>query len=211
MEFILRNLLPARSDLGMKNFVNIQNGSSVELGINDLPILIHGREHTGSSLFSITVACHLYSQGNKILMFTAYPMAKEEFISQVGESSVFYLEDKSDLEKALSYQTIIVKSGDKDICAYALLNLADIQSRIVFIKNVDQMLNNEIVASLKTDNIFISGDIDLSEYKDFIKEIEYKTKIYFSPSNVLPEELLPLEKYQACVIKHSDKAVVALV
>ncbi len=196
----------------MRNFINIENSEKIEFKSSDLPMLIHGKDKTGSSLFSITVAAHLHIQGNKLLIFTAYSMAKDEFLLQVGsDASVFYLENIDDISKAQEYQTIIIKSGNKDLCEQTLAKIADIDSRILFIKNVDQILSNDIVENMKQGSrLLISGDIDLSEYSDFIKSINYKTKVYFSDSTVLPEELLKLEKYQACIIKNNNKFVVSL-
>ncbi len=196
----------------MKNFIDIQKNELIDFSVNDLPMLIHGKEHTGSSLFSITMAVHLHSQGNKLLIFTAYPMAKEEFLEQVGHnSSVFYLENFGDLINAQEYQTIIIKSGDVGLCANVITNLNDIDSRILFIKNVDIMLNDEIIKNLKiNNNIMLSGDVDLSIYPDFIKNINYQTKIYFSEASLIIEDLFPLEKYQACVIKNGNKFIVGL-
>lgn len=196
----------------MKNFINTENKEIVYFDKNDLPMVIHGRDKTGSSLFSITMAAHLHIQGNKLLIFTAYPMAKEEFLEQVGnDSSVFYLENSDDINKAQEYQTIIIKSGDIGLCAYTIKNLNDTVSRILFIKNVDIMLNNEIVENLKINNsIMLSGDVDLSIYPDFIKNINYKTKIFFSESKIFSPELITLEKYQACIIKDNLKFVASI-
>lgn len=196
----------------MKNFINIENSEKIEFNSSDLSMLIHGKDKTGSSLFSITVASHLHTQGNKLLIFTAYPMAKDEFLLQVGsDASVFYLENIDDISKAQEYQTIIIKSGDKDLYGQALAKLTDIDSRVLFIKNVDQILSNDIVENMKQGSgLLISGDIDLSGYPDFIKSINYKTKVYFSDSTILPEELLKLEKYQACMIKENNRCIITL-
>lgn len=197
----------------MKNFINTQNNEIVDFNKNNLPIVIHGRDKTGSSLFSITMAAHFHIQGNKLLIFTAYPMAKEEFLEQVGnDSSVFYLENQDDIINAQKYQTIIIKSGDKNLCVYALKKLNDIESRILFIKNVDIMLDDEIIKNLKmTNDIMLSGDLDLSVYPDFIKNINYKTKIFFSESSLLNPKLLPIQKYQACVFNDNIKFTVSII
>ncbi len=195
----------------MKNFINLQNNKQIDFNVNDLPMIIHGREHTGSSLFSVTMAVHLYRQNNKILMFTAYPMAKDEFLEQIdNKDTVFYLEDVQDIKKAQGFQTIIIKSGDKDLCAQVLLNLPDINDRILFIKNVDIILNNDIIKNINQEKILLSGDADLSMHKDFIKKFTYKTKIFFSESELLKEDLLPLERYQACVFRDNDRFIIKL-
>jgi hypothetical protein len=197
----------------MKNFIDVENNKQIDFTVNDLPMVVHGREHSGSSLFAITMAVHLHSQGNKILMFTAYPMAMEEFISQVGEdASVFYLEYPAQIYEAQSYQTVIVRSGDMNLCAFALSNLPDIHTRIAFIKNVESILTEEIASLLNVnERTLISGDIDSSTAKEFIKNVKYQTKVFFSDSNILPKELPTLKKYQACVIKEINRFIVSLI
>src|SRR3989338_913960 len=93
----------------MKKIIDVSTKEEIKISGSDLPMLIHGKERFGASLFSITVSALMHAEGNKILMFTAYPMAKEEFLEQVGDNSrVFYLENESDIAKASSFQTIIV-------------------------------------------------------------------------------------------------------
>lgn len=140
-------------------------------------------------------------------------MATTEFVAQVGEgASIFYLNNWVDIGQAPSYQTVIVNSGDIDLCIYALSNLADLHSRIVFIKNVEIMLTDQIANLLNVnERTLISGDIDASSPKDFIKRFNYKTKVFFSDSNIIPKELPTLPKYQACVFKENNKFIVSLI
>ncbi|MDO8269661.1 MAG: hypothetical protein Q7T54_03260, partial [Candidatus Levybacteria bacterium] len=60
------------------------NGNVYHFSESSLPILIHGEDHAGSSLFTISLLADLYIQGSKILFFTGYHFAKDEFIKQVG-------------------------------------------------------------------------------------------------------------------------------
>lgn len=197
----------------MKKFLDVQNNIEIDFSVNDLPMVVHGREHSGSSLFSITMAAHLHNQGNKILMFTAYPMATEEFLKQVGEdASVCFLENWTQIEESQGYQTIIVQSGDKDLCVSALTTLQDIHSRIAFIKNVEDMLDDNIANAINiNERTLLSGDVDATLCKEFIKKVNYKTKILFSDSNILPKEIPTLEKYQACAFKENNRFIVSLI
>lgn len=197
----------------MKKFLDVQNNIEIDFNVNDLPMVIHGVEHSGSSLFSITMAANLHKKGNKILMFTAYPMATEEFMNQVGpDASVFNLKNNTEIKQAQNYQTVIVSSGDKDLCIAALTTLPDIHSRIAYIKNVDMILTPEIANLLNVnERTLLSGNIDASSAKDYIKRFNYNTKIFFSDSSILPKQLPEMKKYQACVFKENNKFIVSLV
>ena len=61
-----------------------------------LPTLIHGEEHVGASLFTLTMLADLYTQGSKVIALTAYPMAIEEFDKQTGsdENMQFFTKEK---------------------------------------------------------------------------------------------------------------------
>src|SRR3989344_3904005 len=175
-------------------------------------MLIHGKERFGASLFSITVSALMHAEGNKILMFTAYPMAKEEFLEQVGDNSrVFYLENESDIAKASSFQTIIVQSGNIELFKKAFMNLGDISERVVFIKNIETICDSEIANIIKHKKIIILGDFDQSLFSTEVKEVQWKTKILFSSSENL-EYALPsdIKKYRASMETSLGKKTVAL-
>ena len=67
----------------MKKIIDVPTQEEVKLTTADLPILVHGKEHSGASLLSIVIASSFHKNGNKLLIFTAYPMAKEEFLKQI--------------------------------------------------------------------------------------------------------------------------------
>lgn len=197
----------------MEKFLDVHNNIEINFSKEDLPMVIHGPEHSGSSFFSITMAAHLHKQGNKILMFTAYQMATQEFLKQVGEeASVCRVDNWAEVVAAQSYQTVIVNSGDSELCAYTLSHLPDIYSRIVFIKNVEQVLTEAVAQGINmNERTLLSGNIDASPAKEFIKKVNYKTKIFFSDSSILPKELPTLGKYQACVFKENNKFIVSII
>lgn len=174
------------------------NDSSLHLKDEDLPCLVTYKEKTGGSQFSITLMVDLFMQGSKILLFTAYPMAKENFLEQVQglEVQVKYIEKEDDLLQAEKYQAMIIKSGDTGLYTKALTMVPDIQERIVLVKNIEVFDEKVFAASLGLNKIIYSGDIDTCVAKLELVKKRYKTIIVFSkPDMNVPFKLPELEKY----------------
>src|SRR5688572_20800369 len=60
------------------------DGDELHFGAEDLPVLIHGADSSGASLYTITLAADLYASGTGFLFLCGYPMAEQEFTRQVG-------------------------------------------------------------------------------------------------------------------------------
>ena len=60
----------------MKEIIEVSTKEIVPFGVKNLPALVHGVEGSGASFFSITLAVQLHLKKQKLIMFTAYPMAK---------------------------------------------------------------------------------------------------------------------------------------
>ncbi len=180
-----------------------ETGKHVDLAPSDLPLLIHGAHGVGASIFSVVVVADMFARGNKFLFFTAYPMAREEFMKQAGEgASVFYLENESQIAMASGYQAIIVKSGDSELCLKIFHTLSDVHERIIFIKNIETILTVELFAAIRSKaKIILSGDIDQSVIKEEVLTLSFRTQIIFSPLIAKPEFVLPkLEKYHGYMV-----------
>ncbi|MEI6280445.1 MAG: hypothetical protein WCP17_00380 [bacterium] len=191
----------------MKKIINITRGEEVNFTKVDLPILVHGKEHSGASLLSITIASLLHEVGNKLCIFTAYPMAKEEFLKQITNvETVFYLEKEEDFEKALKYQTIILQSGNVDLFLKIISNEPRMEDRILFVKNIET-INIPIFNLVSKYSFMVSGDLELNAiHKDFI-DFNYSTQILFS--NLFNHSIPALEKYQAFMKnKLEDKIII---
>lgn len=167
----------------------------------DLPLLIHGAHKTGASFFTVTVAVQMFLAGKKLLFFTAYPMAREEFMTQISgsgkEKDVFYLEREEDIEKASDFCTVIVKSGDSELCLKAFRTLPDIKDRVVLVKNIESILTKALFSAVKGHNkLILSGDLDGVGFAGEITPLGFKTKIFFSKPVVDVGVKVPdLEKY----------------
>lgn len=179
----------------MKKIINITTKEEVKFTNEDLPMLVHGKEHSGASLLSITIASLLHANGLKLIIFTAYPMAKEEFMKQVGnEESVFYLEDEKNITEAVEFQTVIVQSGNVDLFLKIISNTSIMKDRVIFVKNIET-INTPVLELIKPYLFMVSGDLDLNMAQQDFKSMNYNTKIFTSQ---MTGEIIPiLEKYQA--------------
>lgn len=193
----------------MKKIIDIKIKEEIKITKGDLPILVHGIDHSGASLLSITIAALFHKVGNKLLIFTAYPMAKEEFLKQVEDSeNVFLIEGEKDIEKASDFKTIFVQSGDVDLFIKTIYNLQDINDRVIFVKNIET-IDVSIFDLIRSYSFMVSGDFELNPInKDFVS-FNYNTKILFS--SISNEKILPLEKYQALLKNKSEEKIISLI
>jgi hypothetical protein len=190
----------------MKKIIDISTGMEVPVTQNSLPLMIHGKDRSGASFFTISLAAQFHAAGNKLLIFTAFQMAKEEFLNQVAETAdkVFYLESENDFEKAKEFQTIYVQSGNIDLFMKILSQATD---RIVFVKNIET-IDQDIFTELSKHPFVVSGDVEVNPTQKVFLDHGYATKILFSP---LPDTTLPaLAKYQALLQTKSAEHIIAL-
>jgi len=163
------------------------DGQDYRFTENKLPLLIHGVDKSGASLYTISVIADLFSQGHKILVLSGYPMAREEFKNQVGiynTRALFYTKD----------QISIFQSQLKD--------LKDVGERVILLKNAD-LFDEEVFNEVsKNRNFIVSGDFSKCIFRDRILETTFSTKVFFSPLEgfSVPE----LKKYEG-YLKSVDK------
>jgi len=169
-------------------------GNEFHFAENDLPILIHGAEHAGSSLFTISLLADLYTQGSKILFFTGYHMAKDEFIKQVGEPQ----DDR----------IIFVKGTEPFEFIRYVKELEDINERVILIKNIDLFDQSIFDAIFEKDKLVISGDIEKVPYKERLLAKEFNTKILFSPASF--EQIPELQRWNGYLIAENNRGEVSL-
>jgi len=165
-----------------------------------LPCLINYEEKSGGSHYSVTLVANLFNQGFKILFFTAYPMAKENFIEQVGlnEDKIAFVLNQQDLLDNQDKQCLILESGNQALLDFTLNNLPDIKERIILIKNIEKFEDNIISKVLSFDKIILSGHLDECSLKESIIQKEYKNIVLFNNPKVKLSVTAPdLEKYNA--------------
>jgi len=163
----------------------------------DLPCLIVYKEKSGGSHFSVTMAADLFLDGSKLLFFTAYPMAKDNFLKQMKGSGLqtVYIESIDELETNQDAQAIILKSGDGDLFKEVVRKLKDIEERVILVKNMEVFDEAVINACIGLNTIILSGDLDKCAAEDKIAEKEYNSIIAFSKFKSLPLEIPKLDKY----------------
>ncbi|MBP6883973.1 MAG: hypothetical protein KBC06_01950 [Candidatus Pacebacteria bacterium] len=169
------------------------NGDEFECGENNLPLLIHGEDKAGASLFTITFAVNLFASGSKLLFLTGYEMAREEFLKQTtsthkgDDAVIFFLKDE--VEEFARYMT----------------TLPDINDRVIVIKNIDLFDEKTFDLIGNKQKIIISGDINKCPYKNKIQQMNFVTKVLFSKleDNEIPE----LQKYQGFLTQNHTSGI----
>lgn len=146
----------------------------LSLTSDDLPVVVHGKEGSGASFFSVMLAAAL-SRSNDVLFWSAYQMAKDELRKELaGEEARVNIIDSGDpteLEKVVPR----MDSGS-----------------ILFIKNfetIPQIIREQLLVRR---SLVISGDME--NVLSLAALRLFTTKIFFSPYHDL--DLPQLAKYQ---------------
>lgn len=192
----------------MNKIIDVATREEVKFSKADLPVLIHGKEHSGASLLSITIASLLHESGNKLCIFTAYHMAKEEFLKQIkNPEAVFYLESDNDFAQALKFQTIIIQNGNTDLFIKVVSNSSIMSNRVVFIKNIET-IDKPILHFVTKHSFIVSGDLELNSSQREFNILRYNTKILF---NSFMGEIVPLlKKYQALMKSKTKEKIIVV-
>lgn len=160
-----------------------------ELVTESLPMLIHGQEGSGASMYTIALAAKWYEQGYNVLFLCGYEMAEEEFIKLVGQSNgQFFTKERQD-----DFKKLLNEPVDK---------------RVVVVKNIELFGEDIIDLVSILDKVIISGDLNQSAFKDKILAVEYVTKFYFSEIEGI--SLPDLKKYEGFVIANNFEGVTKL-
>lgn len=178
-----------------------------------LPCLITYREKAGGSQFTVSLVADLFLRGSKVLSFTAYDSARENFLQQFGDmvSKTAYVESVDDLQKCEDAQFIMIKSGDESLFLTAMKELTDINERVVLVKNMEVFSQAIFDVCLPLQKIILSGNIDTCVAKKQISKKHYETVIVFShPETELPVSAPPLEKYSGYLSGLDKEGVVVV-
>lgn len=171
----------------------ILDGKKVEtLMPQSLPMLIHGGEGSGASLYTICLAAKWFDQGRRVLFLCGYPMAEEEFAAQVDRAYTevrFYTKEKIEAFK----QAIAAESLD---------------GVVVFVKNVELFGIDLFECVSGIDKLVLSGDFNRVGAKEKLLKREFATQIFFSSlgGHVLP----PLNKYEGYVVSGDYQGITKL-
>lgn len=179
-----------------------------------LPCLINYEEKSGGSHYSVTLVANLFKQGFKILFFTAYYMAKENFIEQVGldETKIAFVINQQDLLANSNNQCLILESGNQELLDFTLNNLPDIKERIILTKNIEKFEDKIISQVLTFDKIILSGHLDECSLKENIIQKEYKNIVLFNNPKVKLSVTAPdLEKYNAYFWTKEEEGITKII
>lgn len=173
------------------------NNKEVQFNPTYLPCLIHGADHAGASLFTVTMMADLFRQGEKIIFISGYHMARDEFLSQTqAEGDMIYLENEIQIQGAANKKVIFLQKDNIGIFSSLVSSLPDLVERIILIKNID-LFDQSIFDYVKDHpKLILSGDIDRCVYKEEVLKITFKTTIFFSiPQTSVGITIPELQKY----------------
>ena len=174
------------------------NGETYNPKESDLPYLIVYKEKSGGSHFTISLTAHLFSSGSKVLFLTAFPMAKDDFLKQVGldNPEVSLINSVEELEINKDKKVLLLDSGNSSLFIEVTRKLEDLKERVVLVKNIETFDSEVINICLGLDKVILSGDIDACLNKEKIINKNFKTIIAFNkPEILLPIEVPLLEKW----------------
>lgn len=175
------------------------NNNDFRFKRTDLPCLIHGREHSGSSLLTVVLVAKLYKERCKILFISGYEMARQEFINQIKEKqNIFYFDEESITKDAVNSQVVFIKKENIYLLEKINLSLADIKERVVLIKNIDLFDESVYSPFRKHKSLILSGDLDNCCFAKDIVQKKFKSCIFFSQPELIKDKKIPeLNKYEA--------------
>lgn len=174
----------------------IFNNNIIKFDDNDFPILINGKNKSGASLFSITLLANLFLQGEKVLLFSAYPEAKEEFRNQVGDK--------------INKNAEIINDGDENSLIDYLKN-NDTLDKIILFKNIENYSIDTFNKLKNNEKVIFSGNIDECEFAEELIKKDFETKILFSYSEIIDvDNKIDLPKYNAHIISPRFNGIISL-
>lgn len=177
----------------------------------DLPYLIIYGEKSGGSHFTITLVKDLFLSGSKILFLTAFPMAKDNFLEQVGpnHSRIAFVNSVEDLNNYKDSDVIILDSGNSSLFIEAIKTLEDVKDRVVLIKNIEAFNKDIFNACLDLQKVILSGHIDTCISKDLILQKSFKNIVVFTkPEISLPIEIPVLEKWSGYLSSEERSGII---
>lgn len=179
----------------------------------DLPLMIHGDDGYGASLFSVSVIADLYEQGASIVFLCGYHMARDEFDlqTQSKKDSIIIGEDFS-AQEIEGKRVIFIPSEHPKLLGQMLEALSDSEERVVFFKNFDLFDTNIFSAVENVPNLVMMGNIDKCIYKAKLFNKDWATQILFSmPQTEMHIKAPKLEKYKGFIKSDSKEGIVSLV
>ncbi|MBP6910797.1 hypothetical protein KBC03_04375 [Patescibacteria group bacterium] len=145
-------------------------------------------------------------------MLTAYHMARDKFLTMVDGNvkNVGLVDDEEQYENHYSdRQAIILNPGDEKLLQRLRPLLKDKDERVIILKNIENFSAETLQMMKDHPKLILSGDIDKSPALDLIKNINFASQIFFSPSALAPD-LPVLEKYKGHYISAYQNGIIHL-
>lgn len=145
-------------------------------------------------------------------MLTAYHMARDKFLTMVDGNvkNVGLVDDQDQYENHYSdRQAIILNPGDEKLLQTLRPILRDKDERVIILKNIENFAAETLQLLKDHPKLILSGDVDKSPALELIKNIQFSSKIFFSPSALAPD-LPELEKYQGHYISENQNGIIHL-
>ncbi len=193
----------------MKNKITLDN-NSFHFNDSSLPCLITWADKSWASFFSICLVSNLIQQWNKIVFFTAFPMAKEELINQIWNKKLYEINKKSDLENIPNDKSLITKSWDKKLFQQTIWNIKNLNEYIIFIKNIEEYDESILDWIPENQKIILSGNIDTCSFKERILNKTRESKIIFTIPKDSDIKIPKLEKYESHLINKKISGILRL-
>ncbi len=189
----------------------VVNKKEIQFENEDLPILISGSQGTGSSLFTIHLVHQLLRSGNKILFFTAFPAAKEDFKNLLSDDELKEAEFVEPGENIAGKQTVVLLSGNEADFLDALEQLKNTDERILLIKNIDQYSQEVFNLVMDKENVIFSGNLDETAFLEGLKEKKFATEIFFSkPAKYQIDNFIQPDKHMGMVISQNHNGMIGM-
>lgn len=158
-----------------------------------LPMLIHGAEGSGASLYTICLAAKWFRQGYDVVFLCGYPMAEQQFAQQV----------------AGSYDRVRFYTQEKRETFERVISTESLEHTIIVIKNVE-LFPGVVDRVASFSNLVVSGDVNQAENKERIRALKFVTRIYFSPLESDDELIRGINKYEGVVVSEGYRGMTKL-
>lgn len=187
------------------------NNEPYKVSESNLPYLVIYGDKSGGSHFTITLVKDLFLSGSKILFLTAFHMAKDNFLEQVGpdHSKIAFVNSVEDLRNFKDSDVIILDSGNENLFIEATKVLEDINERVVLVKNIEAFSTEAFDACLSLQKVILSGHIDTCTSKEQIMSKAFKSMVVFTkPEISLPIQVPVLEKWTGYLSSEDKNGII---
>lgn len=176
-----------------------------------LPCLVTGAHKSWASYFSVSLIANLIQQWSKVIFFTAFPMAKEELLHQIGNNKTFEVRNESDIKNIPQDKSILIESGNKELWEKVIQNIGNLEEYIVFVKNIEEYDKLILEIIWDKEKIILSGTIDSCSFKENISKKQWESMIIFTAPEIdLNVQIPSLEKYESYLINKNLEGVLRI-